>query len=201
MNPTRYRRDKAKKALSFDELSGNLSAKPGRETSLPEEVKSTIRTAELPDLDVIYIRCTGLSGQLKSSRIEDAFSALFRWAKPRGYTGPETAVLGVILDSPEIVPMEQCRYDVCMTVRETVQPDREIGVRKLQSGGQYAAFTFLRSGLHADDVFFSAADYMYGYWMPANGYLPDERPFLEFFRQDGASQDVWTDFYIPLKPF
>lgn len=202
ISPTQYRRTREPKAVYFRDFSNGIGSElcPIR-TDLNEELKSTIRISALPDLYVAYIRCTGLSRQLKSSRIEGAFSALFRWGMPRGYISHKTAVLGVVLDSPEMVPMEQCRYDVCMTVQENVQPDGEIGVRQILSEGKYVVFTFLRSRPDAADIFFAAADFIYGCWMPDNGYLPDDKPFLEFFRQDAGTQDVWTDFYIPIKPF
>lgn len=202
ISPTQYRRTKEPKAVSFQDFSNGIGLELcPKHSDLNEKLKSTIRITALPDLNVAYIRCTGLSKQLKSSCIEGAFSALFRWGMPRGYITPETTILGVVLDSPEIVPMEQCRYDVCMTLQENVQPDGEIGVRQILSEGKYVLFTFLRSHPDADNIFFAAADFIYGCWMPENGYLPDDKPFLEFFRQDTGTQDVWTDFYIPIKPF
>lgn len=202
ISPTQYRRTRERRAGSVQDSAGGVALKTGHGRTDPGmELKSTIRIASLPDLNVAYIRCTGLSKELKSSRIENAFSTLFRWGAPRGYIGSRTAILGVILDSPEIVPMEQCRYDVCMTVQEDVVPEGEIGVRRILTEGKYVVFTFLRSRPDADNIFFTAADFIYGCWMPDNGYLPDDKPFLEFFRQDAGTQGVWTDFYIPVKPF
>lgn len=202
ISPTQYRRSKERRAVTIRDFPKDIGPKTRHlKMDLDIELKSTIRTTSLPNLNVAYIRCTGLSSRLKSNRIEDAFSTLFRWGIPRGFICPDTAILGVVLDSPEIVPMEQCRYDVCITVQDNVPPDGEIGVRKIMSEGKYVVFTFLRSRQDASDIFFSAADFIYGCWMPDNGYLPDDKPFLEFFRQHDGAQDIWTDFYIPIKPF
>ncbi|MFZ5354031.1 MAG: AraC family transcriptional regulator [Bacillota bacterium] len=89
------------------ERSELFSYKP----SVEEIIISTIRCTSVPDLSIAYIRCMGLSKWLENKKIENAFKKLFKWGMPRGIIDEKTSVSGITLDSPEVMALEECRYD------------------------------------------------------------------------------------------
>jgi len=144
MSASRFIREKNDKAIG-NAASNRITSIPAPEDlnlSFPDEVK----IIELKDYNIAYIRMTGLSKERNNPKMEKAFFQLFKWGKSHDYVGDDTIVLGITLDNPEFVPMEECRYDACITVPEGVCPDGRIGVRKLDSAGKYAACRFEKLG-------------------------------------------------------
>lgn len=200
--PSKFSQARKNRGSCINDL--HVNARPelfSHKIAVDEESIKNIKRTLLPDLNIAYIRCSGLSKKLENARIENAYKKLFRWGLPRAIINKETLVLGVTLDSPEVVPMNECRYDACITVPHDTQPEGEIGIRLLKSEGTYVMFTIIRNREDANTVFFNMADYIYGYWLPDNGYLPDDKPFIEFYRQDADTGNILTDFHIPIKPF
>lgn len=199
LSPGQYVKNKAKAMFSEERMPyPSLPAKAT--TTFSWECMDSIRQSTLPDLTVAYIRCSGLSEKLENPQINRAFSRLFAWAKARGLISEHTLALGLYPDSPEITPMEKCRYDACITLSQSVLPEGVIGVRTLPSAGHYVSFTYSRSSPEAAKQFFGMADCLYGHWLPENGFLPSDQPFIEIYRKDPYSTEILTDFHIPIKP-
>lgn len=159
-----------------------------------------IRLRELPDLHVAYIRNTGLSKNFQSIQIEKAYHRLFQWSKAHHFITPETLFLGITLDSPEFTALEKCRYDACITVPEGIHLEGEIRTRLVSSQGEYATYRFRRQDPEFPRTFFEISSFMYGSWLPDHGFLPDDRPFLEFYLTETVTREVVMDFCIPVKP-
>jgi AraC family transcriptional regulator len=172
--------------------------KPARPGKPPEPREVTVRA--IPDEPIAYIRCVGLSRLFKSIAIERAYARLFAWAKARGIAGTDTKVIGVTLDSPEAVPLAQCRFNACITVPEGVAAPDGILLGRLGARGQYACMTFVRRDPRYSETFFSAVEYLYKTWLPESGFFPDDKPFLEFYREERPGNGrLMVDFCVPVK--
>jgi len=183
-------------------------SKIGKDRSLPAGAKLSARRwtmKKAPKVDVqdvapfrvAYVK--HMKGYQDSKGIEQAFQKLFFWAGPRGLISPEMKVMGISFDDPEITPKDKCRYYACVAVDERAEPDGEVGVMDIRPG-KYVVGHF--SG--ADDIFRKAYAFMYGEWLPASGWQPDDAPALEMYRGEPGGtpgkMEFEFDLYIPVKP-
>jgi len=87
---------------------------------------------------------------------------------------------------------------VCLTVPPGTPVDGEIG-RMTVPGGLYGVARFeLR-----DDEYAAAWDALYGSWLPASGFQPDDRPAFERMLQgpDEHPEGKHTvDIHVPVRP-
>lgn len=171
----------------------------------PEDMKQKypqeINLEELEDSNIAYIRTTGLSRDRNNKKIEKAFGQLFKWGKARDYVNKDSGIIGITLDNPEFTPLEKCRYDACITVPDGVCADGNIGVRRLNSKGKYAVYRFSSLGQDFEKDFFKKVLSIYRWWLPDNGYLPDDKPFLELFHFEADPNNISMDFCIPVIPY
>lgn len=154
----------------------------------------------LPSYRVAYIRRLGYSKGVFQEHLNSAFQQVCAWVNARNLFGPDTLVIGVPHDNPDITPNDRCRYDACVTVPEMVTSGTgDVDVQVL-AGGRYA--------IHRIDVsdpaeIGVAVDEMYGQWLPGSGYQADDRPCLEMYHDSGKSgpqSRIVLDFCIPVKP-
>jgi AraC family transcriptional regulator len=159
--------------------------------------KPAVRIEDVPPWRVAYVK--HMKGYEDSAGIGDAFSTLFCWAGPRGFMGPDMKVLGMALDNPDITPKDKCRYYACVVVNDRAEADGRVGIMTVRPG-KYAVGRF--SG--GKDVFKRAYEAMYGEWLPASGWQPDDAPALESYvgEPTGTSEKprFVFDLYIPVKP-
>jgi AraC family transcriptional regulator len=177
-----------------DRLSGSGYAGNAGADKRPAEEMLSVAVEDMPALRVAYIR--HLEGY--GNDIGRVFVRLFRWAGPRGLIGPETKVLGIPYDNPEITPAGKCRYDACISVPEGVEAEGEIGVLELK-GGKYAVCRF--EGNEREIAWTYNA--LYGNWLPESGYQPDDKPSYEiYYGNPHGYIDVSfvSDICIPVKP-
>ena len=80
-----------------------------------ETGEARVEVRSVPEMHVAYLRHVGpyagdnaLFGRL--------FGQLFSWAGPRGLVGPDTMVLSIYQDDPDITEEERLRVDVALTV-------------------------------------------------------------------------------------
>jgi len=121
-----------------------------------------------------------------------------RWAGPRDLIGPNTLIIGISHDSPEVTPPEKCRYDACITVDESVQPDGQIGIREL-GAGKYAIHRFEGPTNEIGNAY----KILFGEWFPYSGYQPADSPCLEIYLSDPKSHPkghIVTDICVPVIP-
>jgi AraC family transcriptional regulator len=196
ISPTGYR-NQVQRKRPIPDINNQLTKLFNIECN--KEYEELIDTTNIDDMYIASIRNVGLSKFFYNQNIKNSFKKLYIWAKSRGLINDQTRVLGVILDNPEIIPLRRCCYLSCITVPPGIKPDGKIGIRKLLSGGKYAVCSFIRTSKGFREKFFKLTDYVYGYWMVNNGYLPDEKPFLEIYRSS-KKNEVLMDFYIPIKP-
>ena len=132
---------------------------------------------DLPAYNLAYVRTVGAYGDAEV--IGAAFEQIMTWAEENGLLSDSSVFIGVSQDDPEITPMEECRYDACVTVPEGTEGDFDVGVYELPAG-RYAVFT--TSGLYeniAEEMEKAYGDLMA--WWQTSGYEVDERPWLEIY--------------------
>jgi len=157
-----------------------------------------VEVKNLPETHVAYIRHIGpyagdteLFGRL--------YDRLFKWAGPRGLLRfPETKVLSVYHDNPEVTDEDKLRLDVCISVPEDTAVDGEVGLMGLPAG-QYAIAHFEI----ALDQFGDAWNAVFGGWLPESGYQPADGPCFEHCLNDPSEHPqglAIVDICVPVKP-
>ncbi len=157
-----------------------------------------VSVKEVHDMHVAYVRHIGpYKGD--EALFEGLYEKLFTWAGARDLlTFPETKVLSVYHDNPEITDEDKLRVSVCITVPENTKVDGEVGTMKIQ-GGKYAIGHFKIQG----DEYESAWNSLYGEWLPESGFQPDDRLSFEMClndpHEDPKKMHI-VDIHIPVKP-
>lgn len=214
MSATQWRsvKNKEKSNLSKTESNLNQMLRNGSQTvQAPSLYLSTInqtrkynmktpvvRVEELKPFTVAYVRHIGpYKGD--SNLFEGLFNKLFTWAGPRGLINhPETKVMAVYHDNPEITSEELLRTSVCISVPDNTVVDGEIG-KMVMHGGKYA---MIRCEI-SENEFQEAWTWACGEWLPASGYQPDDAPCFELYQSDNKLHPEGKylfDICIPVKP-
>ncbi len=154
----------------------------GAEFTNPSDLSSTrtdmvfrVDVRELPELHVAYVRHVG-----RYNEIGKAFRRLMRWAGPRRLLRfPETKVLAIYHDNPDVTPVDKLRADACVTVPEGTKTKRDIGTMNVPGGLFAVAYVEIDPTQYGE-----AWDRLIGEWMPQSGYQPDERMCYEMYLND-----------------
>jgi AraC family transcriptional regulator len=157
-------------------------------------LEMSVEVKEMPEMHVAYYRHVG-----SYSGVGEAFDKLMRWAGPRGLLQfPETKMMGVYHDDPQITDPSRLRSSACITVPEGTEVDGEIGTMTVP-GGKFAVAGFEIT----HDQFSEAWDELMGRWLPESGYQPDDRPCYELYRNDPKTHPEGkfiVDICVPIKP-
>lgn len=95
-------------------------------------------------------------------------------------------------DDPSITGVEQCLYELCMTVDQNCSLDNVTII----PGGKFAIFRF--EGLIQD--IFAAFQGVFTVWLPESGYEMRESYGLDIYRDlNRESMQVIMDLCIPIK--
>ena len=141
---------------------------------MPAIKETKIEVKKMPEKHVAYVRHIGPykgDGELFGELI----GKLMRWAGPRNLLQfPETEMLNVYHDDPNVTDEENLRLSVCITVPESTKVDGEIGKMKIEAGEYAIAYFELK-----EDQFEEAWKLVMGKWLPQSGYQPDDRPCFE----------------------
>jgi AraC family transcriptional regulator len=162
------------------------------------KIQTNVEVKEMPDLHVAYVRHIGpYKGDLEL--FERLFNRLMTWAGPRGLLRfPETQILIIYHDNPEITDESKLRTDCCLTVPGDTTVEGEIG-KAVIPAGKYAFAHFEIN----PDQYQDAWDTVYGGWLPESGYQPADGPCYELYvgdpKQHPEGKHV-VDICIPVKP-
>jgi AraC family transcriptional regulator len=125
---------------------------------------------DLPARTVAYVR---VLDPYRGTGVIEAAERLVAWAEARGLADAQW--LGYMWDDPEIVAVEDTRYDVAVEVTGAgIQPEGEVGVFDFPP--MRVAQVAVRGGI---DLEMRALDWLYGTWLPASGTEPDDQPCYE----------------------
>lgn len=157
-----------------------------------------IEVREMPEFNVAYIRHIGpYKGD--SKLFDNLFGRLMNWAGPRGLIRfPETLVLTVYHDDPEITDDNKLRIDACITVPEDTPAQGEIGKMTIP-GGKFAVGRFEITS----EEFQEAWDTIFSHWLPESGYQPDDRPSFEIYHNnhmEHPEKKFIVDICVPVRP-
>jgi len=166
---------------SLDRLRRELENQ-GKEFANPADLATTrtdmvfrVEVREHPEYHVAYVRHVG-----RYNEIGKAFKRLMRWAGPRRLLKfPETKVLAIYHDSPDVTPVDKLRADACITVPEGTKTKRDIGTMTVPGGMFAVAHVEIDSSQYGE-----AWDRLISDWMPQSGYQPDERMCYELYLND-----------------
>ena len=114
-----------------------------------------------------------------------------------GLLGGGPRFIGLSYDDPEITPPDKIRYDACVKVDESFQPEGEIGVQVLP-GGDFARTTHF--GPYENLKHTYAA--LLGQWLPSTDRRFKLEPTREVYLNDPEStapEDLVTDIFLPLE--
>lgn len=163
------------------------------------ELHADVEVKHLSDMPVAYVRHVGPykgDGEL----FERLFTRLLNWAGPRNLLRfPETQVMAVYHDNPEITGEERLRLSCCISVPPGTEGEGEVGTM-IVPGGDYAVARF---SLRSPREYEAAWNAMYGDWLPQSGYQPDDRVCFEINHNDPRTHPEGlhiVDICIPVRP-
>ena len=157
-----------------------------------------IEVKDMPDFQVAYVRHIG-PYQGDSTLFQGLFEKLMKWAGPRGLLHfPETTMMCVYHDDPNITQEDKQRVSVCITVPEDTAVEGEVG-KMVVPGGKFAVARFEI----AADEYGEAWDMVMGGWLPESGYQPDDRLCYEIYQNDPKTHPEnlhIVDICLPVQP-
>ncbi len=127
-----------------------------------------VRFRDLPPRRVAYIR---VLEPFRGTNVFDACTRLVAWAEERGLADGQW--LGYMWDDPEVVALEDCRYDVAVVIGPHDPTD---GVSALDFPAMRVAELRISGDLALES---RALDWLFETWLPASSCLPDEQPGFE----------------------
>jgi AraC family transcriptional regulator len=135
----------------------------------PDGFVVTLR--DLPPRRVAYMRVTK---PYQGTGVVETIDRMVEWATARGLAGGQW--LGYQWEDPEIVALDNCRYDVGLEISDdvTIDPDSEIGVTRFPA--MRVAELDLAGPIALE---MRAIDFIYQTWLPSSGYVPDHQPGFE----------------------
>jgi AraC family transcriptional regulator len=128
-----------------------------------------VRLRTLPARRVAYLR---VFQPYEPGRVQAAAARLVAWARARGLADGQW--LGYQWEDPEIVPPEQCRYDVGLEVPEAAV--LEDGVSEARFPSMTVAEVDIAGSIALE---LRALDWLYKTWLPQSGFVPDHQPGFE----------------------
>lgn len=169
-----------------------------RRNEMDVKEKPKVDVIDVPAMHVAYVRHIGpYKGD--AALFEQLFNRLFTWAGPRDLLNfPQTKILAVYHDNPDVTDESKQRTSVCITVPEGTEVDGEVGTMTIPAG-RYAIGHFELAG----DEYEAAWNALYGGWLPESGFQPADGPCFEMYLNDPKQHPEHkcvVDIYMPVKP-
>lgn len=161
----RSRREEFERVLSGQDGGPRFTPLPAGQN--PDGFEVQLR--DLPARTVAYIRV--LDPYRDETAAPAACERLLAWATERGLADGQW--LGYMWEDPEIVALEDCRYDVALVV-DDVLPAGEIG--RFEFPPMRVAEVTLSGDI---ELVQRAIDWLFKTWLPRSGLVPDDQPAFE----------------------
>ena len=133
----------------------------------PDGFSATLR--RLPARTVAYIR---VLEPFRPDAVQRAAERLVTWAGQNGCA--EGQWLGYMWEDPEVVPLENCRYDVGVEVDREIAAAGEVGVQRFAP--MRVAAVELDGDLGLEQ---RCLDWLFRTWLPDSGFAPAHQPVFE----------------------
>lgn len=156
-------------------------------------VPMDVKIEKVDPIRVAFVRHVGPYEECGS-----AWQTLCSWAGRKGLFGPNSRMLGISHDDPDVTPPEKIRYDACVTVDESVQPEGDVGVQEIP-GGEYAVATHKGPYVNLKETYSKIC----GEWAPRSGREMKVGPCFEAYLNDPERtppEELLTDVHVPLEP-
>lgn len=178
-------------------LTKNGVAKMNETREIIDPTKVEVKSID--EFTVAYIRYIG-PYKGNSELFTNLFTRLFNWATPRNLVNfPQTKVISIYHDNPEITDEEKLRTSVCISVPVDTEVSGEVGKMKIEAAN-YAIASFELNG-PAD--YQKAWNYVFSEWLPTSGFIPDDKPSYELYLNNPdqhPEKKHIVDIYVPVKP-
>lgn len=161
-----------------------------------DELKTTIEVKDLPEHEVVYLRHVGPYGQ--ADVVPRLLAKLRDWVVARGLYTPDTQVLLVPHDDPNVTDGDKLRLSLCMTVPAGTKGEGEVGTMTIP-GGKFAVGRFEIPPVRIGEAW----AVVIGGWLPGSGYQPDDRFCYEQPRSDPGQHPegkIELDICVPVRP-
>ena len=145
-------------------------------TSDPAQKLPTLPEIQIRNVPAMRLAYFGTHKGYSRESIGDAWNKVFAWAQGHDCLTPDSNLVGICFDDPNITPKEKCRYYACVPVPENIKKDNRAGFIDLPAG--------LRVFCHLEckpEVIPATFLNLYRDWLPDSGYLPDDIPPYELY--------------------
>ena len=159
-------------------------------------MEGTVTIEDFPARHLAYLRHVGpYMGD--EALFERLWGRLINWAAPRElFRPPQTEMLCLYHDNPEVTDSDKLRLSVCITVPEGTEVDGEIGAMDMP-GGRYAVAAFELDSTQYGEAW----QWVYGSWLPASGYQPaDGAPFERYPDPEPHDGKMKVEICVPVRP-
>ncbi|OHB80148.1 MAG: hypothetical protein A2Z25_07105 [Planctomycetes bacterium RBG_16_55_9] len=160
--------------------------------SVDGDIPMKVEIKNIEKMRVAFVRHVG-----PYDEVGNAWDRLCMTLGKAGCLGSGSQFVGICYDDPDVTAPEKIRYDACITVDESFEPEGDIAVQTI-GGGEYAVTThfgpYNKLGLTYNKLF--------GEWLLQNDRELRSEPCLEFYLNDPdctEPEDLLTDICLPLK--
>ena len=178
----------------YEFRSGHTSNVKHKESHMSSQIKDReVHIANQPAMRVAFLRHTG---PYKESG--PTFQKMMGWAFSKGLFNPETKILSICHDDPEVTPPEKIRLDCCVTVNDSFTPEGEVQEQTIPEG-EYVVLTHRGSYNGLADSYC----WLYGEWLSTSGREFANRPPFEIYvnnPNDTPEDDLITEICVLLQP-
>jgi AraC family transcriptional regulator len=155
-----------------------------------------VEIMELPERRVAFVR---VIGAYEEGRVTGAFERMINWATAKNLFEDET-IFGMSLDDPTVTPKDKYRYEVCLTVPESVAIESDSEISEMIMPACRYAVTRVSGDIK---IVATATEYLFNKWLINSSFEPEHLPGLEIFL-DKEKLANWEHFdlelCVPIKP-
>ncbi|MDA9951325.1 GyrI-like domain-containing protein [Oligoflexaceae bacterium] len=150
----------------------------------------------MPPRRIAFIRVVGAYVE---DRVKKAMDQMIKWAKEMDIYETET-FFGMSLDDPFITPQDKYRYEVCITIPDSLEIEKDGRISEMRLPSCTYATTKISGDLK---VVATANYYLWTKWLIGSGYEPEHQHGMEIFL-DKTNVFNWDNcelkLCIPVKP-
>jgi AraC family transcriptional regulator len=201
-SPSEFRQSREPEAACVRPFQIELAARSGIHfRSPPSEVAQasfvrgeTIMNVEIKELKEQRVATVTHVGPY--NRIAEAFARLGEIVGPAQLIGPESTMLAIYYEDPEVKPASELVSHAGITVPAAAELPAALGEQRL-AAGRYACTTHIGSYEGLGDAW---ARFM-GEWLPRSGHRAKDAASFEIYRNtpvNSPTEKLVTELYIPL---